>query len=147
MDAALQALQVDVATCQSFENLLRGKPEAAEAKARGGKSSRAVAASAVVQTRTVEAVLDACMEACKASRKRHLDEAGPGDDRSDAGLSQYTRFTDGIALKDYEQFLHYVPRLVNVVTYDTTARAHACDPLPPATAHSPAPSAAPQALQ
>jgi hypothetical protein len=29
------------------------------------------------------------------------------------------RFTDKFNLKPYEPFLHYVPRLVNVVTVDT----------------------------
>lgn len=113
MEEAFKALQTDVATCQHFENTLRGKPAAAESHSRSTKSSGHTAAPP--PPRTVEAVLEDCMEACKASRKRHIEEAGPGDDVSDAGLSQYARFTDGLALKDYEQFLHYVPRLVNVV--------------------------------
>lgn len=119
MEEAFRALQTDVATCQSFENTLRGKSAAVESRSRPTKSGRSVAAPP--PPRTVEAVLAGCMEACKASRKRHIEEAGPGDDVSDAGLSQYARFTDGLALKDYEQFLHYVPRLVNVVTVRYTA--------------------------
>ena len=65
--------------------------------------------------RSVDEVLAACIEACKESRKRHR-EADPDEDTTDHGLSQYTRFTDEIALDVYKKFLHYVPRLVNVVT-------------------------------
>ena len=42
--------------------------------------------------------------------------APPDDDLSDDALSQYARFTKEIALAPYAPFLHYVPRLVNVVT-------------------------------
>lgn len=128
MEEALKALQSDVDTCQSFENTLRGKTAAVENRSRHAKSGHPP--TALPQPRNVESVLESCMEACKASRKRHLEEVGPGDDHSDAGLSQYARFTDGIALKDYEQFLHYVPRLVNVVTCVATPHTR---PLRPPT--------------
>lgn len=40
---------------------------------------------------------------------------GRHDDDSN-GLGPWTRFTDRLALRAYEQFLHLVPRQVNVVT-------------------------------
>ena len=79
-----------------------------------------------LNSRTVEDVLHTCLDACKMSRKRHREESGPPADKSDAGLSQYTRFTDRISLDVYKQFLHYVPRLVNVVTV-----SHSCSPRVP----------------
>lgn len=116
MEAALDALWVSVATCQTLENGLRGKPPNAEPKARANKSIYKEKPPTVPAARSVEAVLDTCLQACTESRKRHRAEAGSGDDLSDHGLSQYTRFTDEIALDVYKKFLHYVPRLVNVVS-------------------------------
>lgn len=74
------------------------------------------AADAGSNTRSVGDMLRTCIHACQESRKRHREESGPPEDTSDESLSQYTRFTDEMALDDYKQFLHYVPRLVNVVT-------------------------------
>lgn len=113
MDAALEELQASVATCQALENTLRGKPSTS-----GRPRGRAPASkeSSGASPQAVEDVLTACIEACKDSRKRFRAEVGPPDNTTDAGLSQYTRFTDKIALASYQQFLHYVPRLVNVVT-------------------------------
>ena len=73
-------------------------------------------ADAGSNTRSMGDMLRTCINACQESRKRHREESGPPEDTSDESLSQYTRFTDEIALDDYKQFLHYVPRLVNVVT-------------------------------
>lgn len=116
MEEALAALQADLATCQTIENSLRGKPLGGPAKARQIKAKAKEPRDVGCAGRGVEEVLVACIEACKQSRKRHREESGPPDDTSDAGLSQYTRFTDRIALDVYKQFLHYAPRLVNVVT-------------------------------
>ena len=116
MEEALAALQADVATCQSLENSLRGKPLGTQVKARPGKAKAKEQRDAGSNSRSIDDVLSACIRACKESRKRHREESVPPEDTSDAGLSQYTRFTDQIALDVYKQFLHYVPRLVNVVT-------------------------------
>jgi len=61
-------------------------------------------------------VLTTCIQECTASRKRFREESVATDDLSDEGLSQFTRFTDDIGLDVYKDFLHYAPRLVNVVT-------------------------------
>lgn len=116
MDAALAALEVDVVTCQTLENTLRGKKPAPEPAPRTKAGRKEGDARLQPRARSVHAVLDTCLQACQDSRKRHLEEVGDGPDLSDAGLSQYARFTDGIALQVYQQFLHFVPRLVNVVS-------------------------------
>jgi len=51
---------------------------------------------------------------CKTIRKRNCREEE--DHVSDERLSKLARFTDNMALKPFEPFLQYVPRLVNVVT-------------------------------
>jgi hypothetical protein len=110
MEAALEALREDVATCSALEQELRGK--AAEPKPRAGKARAQPQAGA--KARALEDVLGTCVLACKESRKRAREEQQPAQDLSDEALSQYTRFTKHTALKPYEPFLHYVPRLVNV---------------------------------
>lgn len=52
---------------------------------------------------------------CKKLR-RIAKENTVEEDLSDATLSRVAHFTDKFALQKYEPFLHYVPRLVNVVT-------------------------------
>jgi hypothetical protein len=122
MEEALAALRADVATCQALEDGLRGKPPGPQSKARPAKAKakeqciKVGKPDSAADMRNVNHMLAACVQTCQDSRKRHREESGPPDDTSDAALSQYTRFTDQIALEDYKQFLHYVPRLVNVVT-------------------------------
>lgn len=125
MDEALAELRADVGACEAFEGNLRGKELSTEPKSRGSKvlsktpskaPSKDVAATRRLLSDRVETTLTQCLDACKESRKRHREEAGPGEALDDLSLSQLTRFTDQIALEPYKQFLHYVPRLVNVVT-------------------------------
>lgn len=52
-----------------------------------------------------------------ACRKRRLQmQKEEVDFLSESSMSALARFTDSFALQEYEKFLHYVPRLVNVVT-------------------------------
>tara|TARA_B100000575_G_scaffold288289_1_gene288059 strand:- start:2424 stop:2801 length:378 start_codon:yes stop_codon:yes gene_type:complete len=110
MDNALERLRADIATCHTIELKLRGKVVDLEGKS---KASR-VAKREVSKKRSIGDVLDNCIEACKASRKKHREEEHVTTDLSDYALSQMARFTDGIALEPFARFLHYVPRLVNV---------------------------------
>ena len=107
MEDALAELRTDVSTCVALEQSLRGKPLE---KPKPGKPP-----PDLPPPHKTEDVLKTCLEACRASRKRAFEEEGEVEDLSTEAISQYTRFTDGIALKPYERFLHYVPRLVNVV--------------------------------
>lgn len=122
MEAALRALQKDVLTCKVLENSLRGKPLAADKKARASRTTHKDPELGAI--RDVDEILESCLAACRETRKRHRDEAEPPDDASDAAISQYVRFTDEIKLDVYQEFLHYVPRLVNVVRGPA---ATACD--------------------
>lgn len=118
LDAALAALRSDLLTCQSLENTLRGQGNSVE-RSRSGKPMRkraATEAAADSGARPMEDVLASVVARCKQSRARAVEDAGAPDDTGDEALAQHTRHTDGIALEVYAKFLHYVPRLVNVVT-------------------------------
>ena len=130
MDAALQALRTDIATCETLENALKGKPPQPEGKTRSGAKKDAAANASAPKRRDIEEVLSKCIDACKESRKRHREESEPPEPMDDKSLSQYARFTREFALEPYQQFLHYVPRLVNVVTVRLR-------PTPPASTHYP----------
>ena len=119
MEAALRSLEVDVATCKYLEDSLSGKSKS-DSRARKarliGRPKDNSLTHIACEPRSVPDILKHVITACRTARKRSREEAGEGDDLSDAALSQYARFTKEIALKPYEPFLHYVPRLVNVVT-------------------------------
>lgn len=53
--------------------------------------------------------------ACKAANERFQTMQNP-EDMSDEQLISYCRYTDGIPLKDYENTIHLVPALVNLVS-------------------------------
>ena len=106
-DDAFAALRRDVHTTLAYEASLRGRPEYAA-------DARDAAPAAQVNS-DAKRGLDAALDAALGARKRARAEAPAADDLSDAALSQYARFTKEIALAPYTPFLHYVPRLVNVV--------------------------------
>lgn len=75
----------------------------------------------VADNATKKRQVDNCIDDVKkrlknysTSRKRNFLEENP--DISDMCLSKHARFIDFMALKPFEHFLEYVPRLVNVVT-------------------------------
>tara|TARA_B110001452_G_scaffold39385_1_gene30146 strand:+ start:11329 stop:11928 length:600 start_codon:yes stop_codon:yes gene_type:complete len=128
MDEAMTELFSDMTACQTIENLLRGKPPpkptVQKRAPRGMRRGLAAAKAAMSQTtavtrvvdRSVEQIVSANIEECKTCRKRHLEVEEQGKEPvDDDTLSQLAQFTDGMDLKPYESFLHYVPRLVNVV--------------------------------
>jgi len=55
------------------------------------------------------------LDACVASRRDAAEDVR-ADAVSDAAVCNAARFTDQFALKMYEPYLQYVPRIVNVVT-------------------------------
>ena len=112
---AYSALVRDVKTAISMENALTGRcPELC-----GKKRSR----DAAEEPRPCREVAARVLDACRAERARR-SELYLEDDISDAALSRGARFTDKFSLKSYERFLHYVPRLVNVVTVLPSQPAH-----------------------
>ena len=60
-------------------------------------------------------LLEASVAACQAQRKRKRDAEGDGR-VDDAELLELARHTRNYALHPFRKFLHYVPRLVNVVS-------------------------------
>ena len=107
-ERALHALLTDIHTTTAFEHQLRGKPvPQSRSKARTKQESP--------KPRSILQGLDQSIGACVEARKRKRVIDGEGDALDDASLSQYSRFTKNLALSPFAPFLHYVPRLVNVV--------------------------------
>ena len=59
--------------------------------------------------------IDDSVGRCRVQRKRARESETPSD-TSDAAIVRAARFTDVLPLDDYDNILHLVPRLVNVVT-------------------------------
>lgn len=131
---AMGKLFSDMSACQTIENLLRGKPPpkptvqrraprgSRSVRGSGGKQSSGGVASHTlavtsIANRSVQEIVSVNIAECKKSRKRLLEKEELTMQKiDDESLSQYAQFTDGINLAPYENFLHYVPRLVNVVS-------------------------------
>ena len=113
----LHELTRDVLAAATLESLVCGKGIPKQPKQR---TRRRLPLGRPVQRSTVpfdtnERVADV-VKACRDERKRRVDEDAE-QALDEATLSKYARFTDDMALKPYEPFLHYVPRLVNIVSY------------------------------
>lgn len=114
MDDALTDLGTDIVSCDVFENMLRGRPPAAPQP-----TLRCLTAGdrADIVPKPVGQVLGTVLEVCQAARKRrHHEMQDELSEMSHERLSQLARFTHNLDLMPYNHFLHYVPRLVNVVT-------------------------------
>lgn len=104
-----------------MENSLSGKGPLKLPKPRGrGKCFKGSGDPAPVAREPAE-IMKSVLEECKKKRKwmASTKEA----DTSNETLSKMARFTDKFNLKPYEPFLHYVPRLVNVVTVRYTTQS------------------------
>lgn len=109
-EEAFQKLSEDVATAVFMEAVLSGKTTSRATKSR---SKQAAAPQTEITKDPVE-VLKEVLHNCNKRRKMMdtKDETPPSDEE----LSRMSRFTDKFKLIDYQKFLHFVPRLVNVVT-------------------------------
>tara|TARA_B100001094_G_scaffold330686_2_gene396541 strand:+ start:439 stop:816 length:378 start_codon:yes stop_codon:yes gene_type:complete len=112
---AFLCLSADVLTAVHMENALAGKGPLKTLKSRGNKKNKVT--ERVVVPKDPVTLTKQVLDACKTCRKRGVDTLDR--DISDQALNKVARFTDKFNLKPYEPFLHYVPRLVNVVTVDT----------------------------
>ena len=115
MSETYDELVADVSACATLESLVCGKGMPKPPKPR---TRRRLGRSAQPQTKgtpfdTYERV-STVVKACRVERKRARAEEVETD-TSDETLCKQTRFTDSMALADYAPFLHYVPRLVNIV--------------------------------
>ena len=109
-------LLADVSACATLESLVCGKgtpkPIKTRSRCRPGVPRPAPKA---VPFNAYERVSDV-VKACRYERKR----APPNPESievENAELHKMARFTHGLALQDYAPFLHYVPRLVNIVSH------------------------------
>ena len=108
-------LVADVAACATLESLVCGKgvPKPTKQRARRSVGASVRPPAKVAPFNAYERVAQV-VKACREERKRAVPEPND-DDIEDTELSKMARFTDGLALQDYAPFLHYVPRLVNIV--------------------------------
>ena len=109
---AFLSLSADVLTAVHMENALTGKGPLKNLKTRGNKKNRATERVSIPKDPVT--LTKRVIDACKTSRKRAVVTFTR--DISDEALNKVARFADKFNLKPYEPFLHYVPRLVNVVT-------------------------------
>lgn len=105
MELALQALRADVDHTIGLDLQLRGKLPKSKTKTFQRQPVTKLA-------EPVKRRLSQTLQSLKDERKRARCTE---DLHSNVALSQFTRFTNEIALKPYTAYLHYLPRLVNVV--------------------------------
>tara|TARA_B100000767_G_scaffold248546_1_gene249538 strand:- start:368 stop:901 length:534 start_codon:yes stop_codon:yes gene_type:complete len=106
MEDVFQKLIRDIKTCHSIEN---GKPK--NGPISKSKKTNDGGESHITDTLST---IKSTVEYCDHARKCTSDECEV--DTSDQRISKMARFTDEMALKPFQHFLQYVPRLVNVVT-------------------------------
>jgi len=111
---AFQSLLSDVASTIQMENSLSGKGSLKLPKPRGLDKRFKEFNQFTLIPRAPSEIVKSVLEEC--NKKRKLMGSNRVVDTSNEGLSKMAMFTDKFNLKPYEPFLHYVPRLVNVVT-------------------------------
>lgn len=115
LDEALAELVRDATACATLESLACGKGMPKAAQRRPRRRAPVVARASKAPPFDPHERVQEVVQACREERKRRL-AIDPLEDVSDARVSKLARFTDGAALAPYAPFLHFVPRLVNIVT-------------------------------
>lgn len=112
--SAFMELCLDVTSTLYMENCLLGKgPPQLQKPKRRDRRSRCFKDQVLVPKDPCE-IAESVLVECRKNRKRMKSSATM--EISDERLSKMARFTDKFNLRLYRPFLHYVPRLVNVVT-------------------------------
>lgn len=114
LDEALAELVRDATACATLESLACGKGMPKAAQRRPRRRAPVVARASKAPPFDPHERVQEVVQACREERKRRL-AIDPLEDVSDARVSKLARFTDGAALAPYAPFLHFVPRLVNIV--------------------------------
>ena len=128
-DQAFQALVTDVASTLAMESALGGKGPLKIPKARGKHKNASFShVSLSTEPRDPVEIAEVVLKECK--RKRRAMEDGTTHRVTDEELFNMARFTDKFKLRSYERFLHYVPRIVNVVTVCSPPTLQASIPSP-----------------
>ena len=114
-DAAFQALVTDVVSALAMEGALAGSggPKITKHRSRKQKNVNSCMTPSMEPRDTMEitaAVVQECIHRRKSEKSEEIRRA------TDEELFHMATFTDKFRLCPYERFLHYVPRLVNVVT-------------------------------
>jgi len=114
-DLGFQALVADVASAIAMETALGGKGSLTIPKLRGRqRKTRVLHPALSTEPRDPVEIAEAVLTEC--NRKRKAIEDDTVQYCTDEEMFKMARFTDKFNLRPYERFLHYVPRLVNVVT-------------------------------
>jgi len=117
MEELFKSVVADVGACAVLESLVCGKGVPKPPKQRARKASKNRSATtpvASVPVFNVRESVNRAVNACRTERrKRSVDDISATNDDE---LCKYARFTDDAALEPFAPFLHYVPRIVNVVT-------------------------------
>ena len=122
---AFVSLYRDVQSTLVMEAALAGKGPVKQTKPRGRKRKDQETTESPPRARDATEITKTVLDACNAERRKAKAKAVKVD-TSDEKLSSMARFTDRFKLKPYEKFLHYVPRLVNVVTVRPQALRPLC---------------------
>lgn len=118
---AFSELAADVVSTVAMENALTGKRTSKVARATPlSKKGAPNPVVQVVSPRDPVEIVKSVLETFK--RKRKEMSTDPNTRITDYELSQLARFTDKFNLIPYAKLLHYVPRLVNVVTVSLSVR-------------------------
>ena len=112
---AFVSLYRDVQSTLEMEAALAGKGPLKQAKPRVKKRKDRESTESPPKARDATEITKTVLDACNAERVRAKAKAVKVDTSTEK-LSSMARFTDRFNLKPYQKFLHYVPRLVNVVT-------------------------------
>lgn len=116
---AFEQLTLDIISTMYMESAIRGKgePQITTCRKRSKKRESSGATRSdifVMEPRDPVEIAHKVIAAC--NRKRKESEGGNEECITDEALSKMAHFTDRFRLKPYERFMHYVPRIVNVVT-------------------------------
>ena len=129
-DKALMALSEDVASALQMEQMLSGKSSSSKTNNSTRARQQELNLMDAKPRRPVD-ILHDVLKVCIKKRKLENEQDKPAP--SDEQLSFMARFTDKFKLVAYRNFLHFVPRLVNVVTvnarlavFSTCARVVGC---------------------
>lgn len=114
-DDALNSLLRDVASTVVMECAMEEKPCPFVFKKKCGDDTQTDSLSEPIETmaRSPKELAERVLDACRRKRKERPNVPQCLEDER---LSRLARFTDKFDLEPFTNFMHYVPRLVNIVT-------------------------------
>ena len=107
-DLALERLVNDLESTIAMERALGGKT-VGKARSKSKRKDADIVVGGEGLTKIARNVIEVC-------KRRRMETCTPIVNITNTELSRMARFTDKFNLVPYEHFMHYVPRLVNIVT-------------------------------